>query len=107
MIRFRFTTPNGFNGWHGIEVLEATRAHCVLEHRIEMRVEGLARLTWPLMIRHLHDALIEDALAQAQAALGNPPVVRPWSIWVRLLRRLLDSRHGPGLETGRARTQGR
>lgn len=94
-VRFRFTRPSGFDGWHGIEVLEATAAHCVLEHRIEMRVQGLARLTWPLIIRPLHDALIEDALTQAQVALGNPAAARrPWSTWVRLLRRLLFSRQG-------------
>jgi len=85
-IRFRFTEPKGFNGWHAVEVLDATERHCVLEHRIEMKLEGAARLLWPLVVGPLHDACLEDVLAQAQAALGNQPKIVPWSPWVRLLR---------------------
>jgi hypothetical protein len=85
-VRFRFTEPKGFIGWHGLEILEATPAHCVLEHRIEMRTEGLARLSWPIIIRPLHDALIEDGLSRAQAALGLEPRIVRWSPWVRFLR---------------------
>lgn len=84
-IRFRFTEPTGFNGWHGFKVLDATPAHCVLEHRIEMTAEGPALLTWPLVIRHMHDACMEDALSQAQVALGNEPRPVPWPARVRLL----------------------
>ena len=84
-VRFRFTAPRGFDGWHGFEVLEATPVHCVLEHRIEMNTRGPALLTWHLAVRHLHDACVEDALSQAQAALGNEPKPVPWSARVRLL----------------------
>lgn len=91
-IRFRFTAPKGFKGWHGFEVLDATPAHCVLEHRIEMAAEGPALLTWPLMIRHMHDACVEDALSQAQVALGNEPKPVPWSTRVRLLHWLVSGR---------------
>jgi hypothetical protein len=90
-VRFRFTAPKGFVGWHGLEVLEATPAHCVLEHRIEMHVEGFARLSWPMVYRPLHDAVTEDGLSRAQAALGLEPRVVPWSLWVRVLRWLRKS----------------
>lgn len=99
MVRFRFTAPIGFDGWHGFEVLDATAAHCVLEHRIEMDARGPALLTWPLAIRHLHDACVEDALSQAQRALGNTPRPVSWPVRVRLLHWLAarGSRraHGP------------
>jgi hypothetical protein len=85
-VRFRFTEPQGFNGWHACEILDATARHCVLEHRIEMKLEGSALLLWPLVVRPLHDALIEDLLSRAQAALGNQPKIVPWSRWVRFLR---------------------
>jgi hypothetical protein len=85
-IRFRFTRPSGFNGWHGCEIVDATARHCILEHRIEMELEGSARLVWPLVVRPLHDALLEDLLARAQKLLGNEPRVVPWSAWVRFLR---------------------
>lgn len=86
MIRFRFRAPRGFDGWHGIEVLEATAAHCVLEHRVEMRTHGLGLLSWHLVFRFMHDAYMEDALSQAQAAVGNEPRQVRWSPYVRLLR---------------------
>jgi hypothetical protein len=87
-VRFRFTAPRGFDGWHGFEVLEAPPGQCVLEHRIEMKARGPALLTWPLAIRHLHDACIEDVLSQAQASLGEVPEAVRWSRRVRLLRAL-------------------
>jgi hypothetical protein len=83
---FRFTGPRGFDGWHGLEVAIAAGGATVLRHRLEMTTRGPARLSWPLVFRPLHDALVEDALACAQAALGLPPEVRPWSTWVRFLR---------------------
>jgi hypothetical protein len=48
-------------------------------------------LLWPVAIRWLHDALIEDALDNAErsstGAVGRP---RHWSPWVRVLRRRLS-----------------
>lgn len=89
-VRFRFTGPRGLVGWHALEVLDATAVHCVLEHRVQMRTEGLARLTWPLVFRPLHDALIEDALSRAQVSLGLQPKAAPWTRWVRFLRWLMS-----------------
>jgi hypothetical protein len=101
-IRFRFTGPRGFDGWHGLEVLDATSAHCVLEHRVEMSTSGRAVWTWPLLYRPLHDALIEDGLTQAEVSLGLAPHPRPWSARVRLLRWLV----APRVRAARA-TEGR
>ncbi|WP_437765210.1 hypothetical protein WMF27_31175 [Sorangium sp. So ce281] len=39
-VRFRFTGPQGFDGWHGFDVLAVAPEHCVLEHRLEMRAGG-------------------------------------------------------------------
>ncbi len=89
-IRFRFTEPKGFEGWHSFSVLDATDEDCFLEHRIEMQTEGRATLLWELAIRHLHNALVEDALSQAQRAVGNKPLVVPWPARVRVLRWLLS-----------------
>ncbi len=100
---FRFTRPRGFDGTHRFDALDAPAApdpgerRSILRHTLEMEARGPARLTWPLVFRPLHDALIEDALATAEAALGLPPHVRGWSPWVRALRRALSR--------GRARPQ--
>jgi len=85
-IKFRFTNPKGFNGFHRYEVVRSTQQSVLLRHTIEMTLHGSARLTWPLIIRPLHDALLEDALATAQASLGMIPQMQAWSPWVKFLR---------------------
>jgi len=85
-IKFKFTIPRGFNGFHTYEVVRSTRRSVFLRHTIEMTIHGAALLTWPLIIRPLHDALLEDSLATAQASLGMIPQMQAWSPWVRFLR---------------------
>jgi len=85
-IKFRFTSPKGFNGFHRYEVVRSTQQSVLLRHTIEMTLHGSAFLTWPLIIRPLHDALLEDALATSQASLGMIPQMQAWSLWVKLIR---------------------
>lgn len=85
-IKFRFTSPKGFNGFHRYEVVGSTQQSVLLRHTIEMTLHGSAFLTWPLIIRPLHDALLEDALATSQASLGMIPKMQAWSLWVKLIR---------------------
>ena len=89
-IRLRFTAPRGFDGHHRFEVIEVPAGAVVLRHTIEMKTRGRALITWPVIFRPLHDALLEDLLATAEASVGEPPVMRKWSPWVRLLRRILS-----------------
>jgi hypothetical protein len=85
-ITFRFSGPKGFKGVHRFEVLKGTDTSATLRHVIQMNTSGPALLSWPLLFRPLHDALLEDCLSQAQASLGLPPQVRSWSPWVKFLR---------------------
>ncbi len=85
-IKFRFTSPKGFNGFHRYDVIKSTQQSVLLRHTIKMTLHGSALLTWPLITRPLHDALLEDALATAQASLGLVPQMRAWSTWVKLIR---------------------
>lgn len=91
-IQFRFTRPNGFLGHHRFEIEPVGGNQARLRHTIEMRLRGAARLSWPLAIRPLHDALIEDALDRAQTGVGGHPDRRGWSPWVKLLRRIMRRR---------------
>lgn len=86
LVRFRFTAPRGVVGTHRFEVEGAEGGGCELRHVMEIDAVGPARLSWPLVFRPLHDALLEDALDRAAVALGEAPVARPWSVRVRLLR---------------------
>jgi len=91
-VRFRFLAPVGFEGFHGFRAMETTAGMARLEHRIEMQLTGAAVFQWTLMIRALHDALLEDSLNRAAIALGCPAVARPWSRRVRALRWVLRRR---------------
>jgi len=96
-IKFLLTRPKGFDGTHGYEVVAIGPETVVLRHTLEMTTSGLANLSWPLVFRPLHDALIEDSLATAEASLRHPATVQRWSPWVKLLRWVMSR--------GRARPQ--
>ncbi len=87
-IRFQFTGPKGFNGYHSFWV-EPSGSGAVLQHVLEMKTSGFALLSWPLIFRPLHDALIEDSLDKAERNLGGNPSGNRWTWWVKALRWLL------------------
>ena len=84
-IRFRFIGPKGFDGFHSYDVIPAGDK-TTLRHTLEMQARWLVVISWPLVFYPMHNALIEDSLACAEASLGLAPTIRPWSPWVRLLR---------------------
>jgi hypothetical protein len=89
-IVFRFAPGLGIHGIHRLEVEVDNPApgRTTLRHVLEGSLYGVTRVTWPVAIRWLHDALLEDLLDRAQADVEGA-VARParWSPWVRLLRR--------------------
>lgn len=91
-ILFRFSAPAGFVGTHGFSVESAGNGRVRLAHTLDMVAVGPARLSWPLVFRPLHDALLEDALDKAERSLGGQPAGARWSLYVRALRRLLRRR---------------
>ncbi|OKJ96815.1 hypothetical protein AMK26_28600 [Streptomyces sp. CB03234] len=88
-IRFRFTGPRGFHGFHEMVVLPVGPERTLLHHTLTMSTSGLARVTWPLVWRPMHDACMEDSLDRAELACTGT-VARParWSPYVRFLRAL-------------------
>ncbi|WP_218580051.1 SRPBCC family protein [Nocardia cyriacigeorgica] len=86
-IRFRFTGPRGFDGFHEFTVHDEGDT-ATLRHLLAMHARGPARLTWPLVYRRLHDALLEDSLDRAEQELTGRPPEQPaqHDRYVRLLR---------------------
>ncbi|MGD3112344.1 SRPBCC family protein [Streptomyces sp. YGL11-2] len=85
-VRFAFSAPRGFDGFHEFTVHATGEHRTLLRHTLAMRTRGPARLTWPLLWRSLHDACLEDSMDRAATACGTPPL-RPstWNPYVRLL----------------------
>lgn len=96
-IKFCFTGPEGFDGFHGYEIVGGPEQRFVLRHTLKMNTYGLAVLSWPLIYRPMHDALIEDSLATAQVSLGLTPKIQTWPLWVKFLRWVVSG--------GKARSQ--
>lgn len=86
-VLFRFPRRGWFQGTHAME-LRRTAGGTELVHTLEGRTVGVGRVLWPLVVRPLHDALLEDLMDRAEASLGQrpaPPAKHSW--YVRHLRR--------------------
>ncbi len=95
MVRFRFTSPPGFLGQHEFILERASGDAIRLRHIVTLGLVANARYSWPLIWRPLHDALMEDLMDRAEAAITGQPVPRrEWSAWVRFLRATLKGRLG-------------
>ncbi|WP_367048425.1 SRPBCC family protein [Streptomyces sp. Je 1-332] len=88
-VRFTFSGPRGFHGFHEYAVLAVDEEHTLLRHTLAMNARGPARLTWPPVWRPLHDALLEDSLDRAElACTGAVARSARRGRYVRLLRAL-------------------
>lgn len=88
LFRFENTHPfsRGVEGYHTLFMERAGRG-TRLVHEIVGTIKGRALLLWPLVIRPLHDALVEDALAIAARRFEDAhPFPPKLSRWVRILR---------------------
>ncbi|GJM32215.1 MAG: hypothetical protein DHS20C18_12160 [Saprospiraceae bacterium] len=87
-IRFKFSQPKGFDGFHQFEIKDLDKHTTVIKHTIDMQTSGKGSLAWVLVIRWLHDALIEDAFDKIENHFTTEKKETQWNIWVKLLRYL-------------------
>ena len=88
-VRFRFSNPKGFDGFHEFSITQSENNLITLRHILKMTPKGSAKMSWPLCFRWLHDALIEDALDNAIFHFdGTSNPSRQWPIHVNILRKL-------------------
>lgn len=90
-----FATDPGMEivGTHTFSLERLDDDHTILRHTVEGELEGTMRLAWPLAVRPIHDAMVEDILDHAERAAGHQPKRRKqWSPWVRLIRRAAAKR---------------
>ncbi|CCH34129.1 SRPBCC family protein [Actinosynnema sp. NPDC047251] len=80
-VEFTFSPGLGLVGTHVFEAVPGG-----IRHTITGRPNGWMLLGWPLAVRWLHDALIEDMFDNLSIAAGQSIVPARWSWWVRVLR---------------------
>lgn len=91
-VRFRFDPRLGFDGYHELSV-RASAQGTELRHLAVADPRGRMRWLWPLAVRWLHEAVLQDLLDNAErAATGAVRMPNRWSPWVRALRRVLAHR---------------
>lgn len=93
-VRFAFTRPTGLRGYHEWAVRPVPTGH-ELRHRLIADTGGWLVISWPLIWRPLHDALIGNALDKAAAELGARGPRSSWSVYVRMLRWVASRRGRP------------
>ncbi|WP_037068760.1 DUF2867 domain-containing protein [Pseudonocardia acaciae] len=86
-VEFTFEPGMGLDGTHTFVIEPVGPERTLIRHVARGSASGSMRLVWPLAVRWLHDAVLEDLFDRAESALGIGPE-RParWSPWVRLLR---------------------
>ena len=87
LVEFTFTPDAGLSAPHTLSIEPSGADSCLLRHVLKGRLVGSMLLAWPLVVRWVHDAVAEDLMDRAEAALEVGPA-RPaqWSPMVRLLR---------------------
>ena len=90
-IVFQFNKPKGFHGTHSFTISSLDQGRTKIEHKIQMKIYGITILYWSLVIRWLHDALIEDAFDNYENYFSGTSKRTPWSNWVKLWRWILKS----------------
>jgi hypothetical protein len=103
-IRYTFTAPVVFHGYPEFTVLAPQHDRCILQHTLAMKTSLAGALQWHLVLRPLHDALIEDAQSRAEHELGVIASTANWSTRVRSTRRLLARRPSRQIASRRQRT---
>ncbi|GGT10424.1 hypothetical protein GCM10010156_78270 [Planobispora rosea] len=102
-VRFLFDPELGLDGHHEFTITADGPDRCRLTHIIDGTLRGRMRIMWPLAIRWLHEALMQDLFDNAERAATGTLSSRPanWPLWVRLLRRVRAGR--PASHDGTAR----
>ncbi len=88
-IRFQFTRPQKFVGFHQFEIESLNSEQTQITHTIDMDAKGTGILTWAIGVRWLHDALIEDAFDQIENHFSDQKKESKWNLWVKTLRLFL------------------
>ena len=87
-VKFQFDLK-GFNGFHQFELIECGTDKTELIHIIDMTTSGWAIIKWAWGIRWLHDAYVEDSFDKVENHFTKDKKSSEWSLWVRILRRLI------------------
>ncbi|WP_456441333.1 hypothetical protein [Psychroserpens sp.] len=85
-IKFEFTKPEGFNGTHELNIKAISEDTSEISHLIKMNTTFKASFLWMLVVRWLHDALIEEAFDTVENYFSEEKKKTKYNLWVISLR---------------------
>ncbi|MEM6931729.1 MAG: SRPBCC family protein [Myxococcota bacterium] len=86
-VSYGFVPPTGLHGRHWLDVVADGGGGVRFRHVVFAEAGWVGWLRWALVVRWLHDALVEDAFDRAEQELtGRIRSPAQWSWWVRVLR---------------------
>lgn len=91
-VLFQFTKSDGWSGTHCFELIDHSTGKTMMQHTLEMETSGAGTFKWLFVFRWLHDAILEDALDNAENYFHPTGKKTPWNLWVRFLRKVLKPR---------------
>ncbi len=91
LIEFEFRKPKGFNGVHRFDFFELGENKTEVRHTIDMDAVGVGIVTWSILVKWLHNALLEDALHKIENQFRSSPKKTTYNLWVRFLRKIFGT----------------
>lgn len=85
-IKFKFSKPEGFNGTHHLKIEHNAECSTIISHEINAHLSFKASCFWVIVIRWLHDALIEDAFDKVENYFSTDKRDTKHNFWVKFLR---------------------
>jgi hypothetical protein len=79
-IEAEFEPGVGLRGRHRFDVTTDDQTHCTLQHTLEATLQGQGRLAWPLGLRAIHDAVVEDVFNHVERTVtgaAHPTSTKP------------------------------
>lgn len=70
-IEFKFVKPKGYKGIHKFELIKLTDNSTEIKHTIEVDLNGFDFLGWAIIVKYLHDALLEDCFDKVENQFGG------------------------------------
>ncbi|PID57285.1 MAG: hypothetical protein CR986_09135 [Ignavibacteriae bacterium] len=87
LVEFCFTEPKEFVGKHYFELKKLNENKTKVKHTIDVELNLKGLILWNLIIKWLHDALLEDCLDKIENNLEKTNVKTPHNAWVKFLRK--------------------
>ncbi len=88
IVEFCFVEPEEFKGAHRFELSKPSDNRTKIKHTIDVQFNLKGLILWYLIVKWLHDALLEDCLDKVENNLENTNAKTPHNFWLKFLQKV-------------------